>query len=117
MNLANINKKMKPRWLGPFLITQVNYQHNNYTLHLSSNSELRHIHKTFHIGLLKLYGENNQQQFPQRHYGEPGPVKDDRHEVEKAVNFRFSYPATEALYQIRWQVIYGVRIKGFTAMR
>ena len=32
INLPNVHKKMKPRWLGPFLITQVNYRHNNYTL-------------------------------------------------------------------------------------
>ena len=103
INLPNVNKIMNTRWLGRFRITQLNYQHNNYTLDLSSNFDLRHIHNTFHIGLLKPYRENNQQVFPEGHYAEPGPVKDDRYEVEKAVNFRFSHPARDPLYEIRWK--------------
>ena len=55
INLPNVEKKRKPSWLGPFPITQVDCQHNNYTLDLSSDADLRHIHKTFHIGLLKPY--------------------------------------------------------------
>ena len=94
---------MKLRWLGPFPITQVNYPRNNYTLDLSSNFDLRQIHNTSHISLLELYRENNQEAFPLRHHAKPGPVKDDRYEVEKAVNFKFSHPARDALYQIRWQ--------------
>ena len=94
---------MKPRWLVPFRITQVNYQRNNYTLDLSSNSDLRHIHKTSHIGLLKPHRENHQDQFPQRHYNQSGRVKDDRYEVEKVVNFRSSHAAREPLYQIGWK--------------
>ena len=90
INLPNVNKKMKPRWLGPFPIIQVNYNRNNYTLNLDSNFDLRHIHNTFYIGLLKPHRENNQHVFPGRHYAEPGPVKDDRCEVEKAVKFRRS---------------------------
>ena len=104
INLPNVNKKMKARWLGLFPISQVNYQRNNYTLDLSSNADLRHIHKTFHIGLLKPHRENDLREFPRRHYSTPGPVQDDRYEVEKAVNFRFSHSAREPLYQIRWKV-------------
>ena len=103
INLPNVNKKLKPRWLGPFPIRQVNYKRNNYTLDLTSNFDLRHIYNTLHIGLLKPYRDNNQQVFPNRHYAEPGPVKDDRYEVEKGVNFRFSHPAGDPLYQIRWK--------------
>ena len=103
INLPNVNKKMKPRWLGPFPVTQVNYQRNNYTVNLSSNFDLCHIHNTFHIGLLKPHHEDMQQVFPQRHYAEPGPVKDHRYEVDKAVNFQFSHPAREPLYQINWK--------------
>ena len=94
---------MRPRGSGPFTITQVNYQRNNYTLDLSSNLYHRHIHNTFNIVLLNAYRENNQQVFPKRQHGEPGPVNGDRYEVKKAVNFRFSYPARDPLYQIRWK--------------
>ena len=103
INLPNLNKKIKPRWLGAFPITQVNYNGNNYTRNLDSNFDLHHIHNTLHIGLLKPYPENIQQVFPERHYAEPGPVKDDRYDVETAVNFRFSHPARDPLYQIRWK--------------
>ena len=103
INLPNVNKKMKPRWFGPFPITLVTYNHNKYTLNLDSHVDLRHIHNTVHIGLLKPYHENNQQVCPERHYAEPGPVKDDRYEVEKAVSFTFSHPARDPLHQIRWK--------------
>ena len=101
INLPNVNKQMIPRWLGLLPITQVNKQRNNYTLDLSNNPNLRHIHKTFDIGVLKHYCDHNCHGFPQHHYREPGPVKHDRYEVEKAVNFRFSHAAREPLYQIR----------------
>ena len=94
---------MKPRWLGQFPITQVNYQDNNYTLDLSRNAELCHIHKTLPIELLKPYRENDQQEFLQHHHSEPGPVMDDRYKVEMAVNIRFSYAARGPLYHIRWK--------------
>ena len=103
INLTNVNKKLKPRWLGLFPNTQVNYQRNNHTPNLSSTSDIHHIHKTFQIGLLEPYCENNQHEFPHCHYSQPGPGKNDRYEVEKAVNFKFSYPASEPPYQIRYK--------------
>ena len=93
---------MKPRCLGRSPITQVNYQCNNYTVKLSSHSDLCHIHKTFYIGLVKHYRKNNENELPQRHWSEPAPVKHDRYEVEKAVNLVFSQPPREPLYGIRW---------------
>ena len=103
INLPNVNKTRKPRWLCLFPIKQVNYQRSNYTLDVSSNFDLRYMHNTFHIGLLKPYRENNQQVFTEHYYAEPGPVKDGRYEVEKAVTFRFSHPARDPFYQIRWK--------------
>ena len=103
INSPNVNKRMKPRWLRPFPITQDNDQRNNYNRNLSSNAVLRHIPKTFHIGLLKLYRETNRHELPQRHHREQGPLKDDRYGVEKRVNFRFRQPAREPLYQMRWK--------------
>ena len=101
INLPNVNKKMKPRWLGPFPITQVNYNRNNYTLNLDRNFDRGHIHNTFYMGLLEPYREYTQHVFSKRHYAEPGPGTDDRYEVEKAVNFRFSHTGRDPLYQIR----------------
>ena len=93
---------MKPRWLCLLPITQVNYQRSNYTIYVTSNVDLLHIHNTFQIGLLKAYYENKQQVFLDCHYAKPGPETDDRYEVEKAVNFCCSYLAREPLYQSRW---------------
>ena len=100
---SNVNKKMKPRWQERFPITQVNYQRNNYIFYLSRNYDLHHIHNSFHIRLLKAYRKENQNWFRHRHYSEPGLVKNVRHEVEKAVNFRFRQPAREPAYQIKWK--------------
>ena len=101
IHYPNVNKKMKPRWLGPFPITPVSYQRNNYTLDLNSNSDLHYFHKTCHIQLLKCYRKNNQHEFPQRHNRKPGPVTADKYKLEKGVNFRFSHSAREPLCQIR----------------
>ena len=55
------------------------------------------------MGLLKPWRENNQEVFPKCHHAEPGPVKDDKYELEKAVNFRFSHLARDHLHEIRWK--------------
>ena len=101
INLPNINKIMITRWLGWFPITQVKYQHNNYTLDLSSNFYHRHIHNTFHIGLLKPAREHNENEFLHRDHRESGPVKNDLDKVENVVNFRCRYSSRESLYQSR----------------
>ena len=108
---------MKPRWLGPSPISQVNYQCNNYTCDLRRNAELRHIHKIFHIGLLKPYWQNNQLQLTQRDYRELGPVKDDRYEVKKAVNLGSVTPEKNLSLRLDGRVIYRVWIHGSTEMR
>ena len=103
INLPNVNKKMKPRCLGLFPITQVNCQRNNYTRDLSSNSDLPQIQKPFHIVPLIPDVDNNLYEFPLRPYSESAHVTDDRYAVGKAVNYRFRHPAREPLYQIRWK--------------
>ena len=103
MYLANVNNKMKSRWLWPFPITQVNYYRNNYTVDVNSSYQLRHIHNTGPIVLFEPYHKNDHQGFPQCHYAETGPVKDDMYEVEKAIKFRFSHLLTDLLNQIIWK--------------
>ena len=103
INLPNVNQKLKLRWLQLFPITQVNYQRNDHNLDLRCDAELCHIYKFFHIGLLKPYGQNDQDGFAQPHHTETVPEKDVSYDIEKAVNFRFSHPAREPLYQIRWK--------------
>ena len=102
INLSNVCNTIKHRWLGLFLIIEVNYLRNNYTLDLSSHAELHHINKSFHIGVLKLYHANNHQEVLQHYYSEPGLVKDYRYEVEKALKCMFSHSARERLYHTRW---------------
>jgi len=59
INLLNISRKLKPRWIGLFCILQVNRKRNNYTLDLSTDSRLSLIHNTFHISKIKPDVENN----------------------------------------------------------
>ena len=47
MNLTHVNKKMKPRCQGPFPITRLKHQCNQYSADPSSNADLRHIQKPF----------------------------------------------------------------------
>ena len=74
INLVYVSWKHKPRWVRPFRIQHVNKKRNNYTLDLSTDSQLSLIHNTFHISKIKPYVENDSTNFT-GHYGEqPGQV-------------------------------------------
>jgi len=63
INLLNISRKLKPRWVGPFRIQHVNRKRNTYRLNLSIDSRLSLIQNTFHISKLKHLVENESNNF------------------------------------------------------
>ena len=93
--------KLNPKWLGPFTVTAANYQRRNYSLNFSTEPSLNLIYDTFHVNKLKSYIPNNDKEFPGHKLEKPGPVEDDRWEVEKVLEFRLAPRTGERQYKVR----------------
>ena len=85
--------KHSPKWTGPFKVLEYNPQNQNVTLDFSDFPDLSNISIKFHTSLLKPFTPNNDIHFPERKLNRPGPVEEDRWEVEKVLEFR-SQPKT-----------------------
>ena len=90
--------KLDPLYSGPFKVTHINHWTDNYSCDFTEFPELQAIHNKFHISALKpaekakTFTKQNQK---------PGPVENDRWEVEKVLEFR-THPRTGAKqYKVR----------------
>ena len=88
INIKKESPKMKPLWIGLFTILSANYNRNNCSLDLSSDPCLNLIYNTFHISKIKPYVNNNSTLVAQCQLEKPGPVSQDRYEVEKVIEYR-----------------------------
>jgi hypothetical protein len=102
INIQNTAPKMKPLWIGPFTILSANYNRNNYSLDLSTDPSLNLIYNTFHVSKLKAYVNNDSTLFPQRQLEKPGPVTENRYEVEKVLEYRRAPRTGVPQYKVRW---------------
>ena len=93
---------MKSLWIGPFTILLANYNHNNYTLDLSTDQSLNLIYKTIHISKINPYVNNNSTLFPQRQQAKPGPVAQERYEVEKVTEYHKVPRIGIQQYKLSW---------------
>ena len=93
---------MKPLPIELFTIRSANYYSNNYSLYLSSEPSLNFIHNTFHVSKVKPYLKNNSTVFPQCQLGKPGPVSQDRYEVEKVIKYRKALQTGAPQYKVGW---------------
>jgi len=98
----NTNKLHYP-WIGSVLVIRANNIRQTYTLDLSDYPKLSKITPTFHTSLIKPYQPNNDNKFPTRKLGQPGPVKEGRYEVEKVVEFRTKPRTGKRQYKVRWK--------------
>ena len=62
-------KKLLPKFISPFQITQVDSKTSNYHLELPNEMILRHIHNNFHSSHLRKYIPNDDEKFPLRDAG------------------------------------------------
>ena len=96
-------RKLHYQWIGPVPVITANNIRQTYTLDLSEYPELSRIIPTFHTSLIKPYQPNNDNKFPTRKLGQPGPVEKGRYEVEKVVEFRTEPKIGKRQYKIRWK--------------
>ncbi|KAF8445133.1 hypothetical protein BGX38DRAFT_1271470 [Terfezia claveryi] len=90
------SSKLSPKWIGPFTITKYSPWSQNAKLNFTDFPDLNNINNSFHTSLLKPFFPNPIQLFPSRTLEQPGPVKEDRYEVERVLEFR-SQPRTGKL--------------------
>ena len=70
-------KKLLPKFISPFQITQADSKTSNYCLELPNEMILRRIHNNFHSSRLRKYVPNDDEKFPSQDagyfydYGEP----------------------------------------------
>ena len=57
-------RKLMPTFIGPYPIIRANPETSNYTLKLPLELEIRNVHPTFHISLLKPHVPNDDNRFP-----------------------------------------------------
>ena len=96
-------KKLLPKFIGPFRITQVDLKTSNYCLELPNETILRWIHNNFHSSHLRKYIPNNDEKFPLRDagyvydYGEP---EDTEWFVNEITSHQWKGKAI--LFLVRW---------------
>jgi len=95
--------KLHYPWIGPVPVIKANNIRQTYTLDLSDYPELSKIIPTFHTSLIKPYQPNDDNKFPTRKLGQPGPVEKGRYEVEKVVEFRTELRTGKRQYKVRWK--------------
>ena len=72
LSTKNINfpkgraSKLCPKYLGPYEILKADHETSTYKLKLPPDLSKRHIHDTFHEGLLKPFIPNDEERFPKR---------------------------------------------------
>ncbi len=92
--------KLIPKWIGPFTI-KAHKQENSFKLDLP---DTYHIHKIFHVSLIKPYLENDDQEFPNHHQEPPTPilVNDQlEYEAKRILKKRTRHGKTE--YLVEWK--------------
>ena len=87
INIKNVSPKLKPVWIGLFTILSANYNCNNYSLDPSTDPSVNLICNTFHISKIKPHVNSDFILFSQCQLAKPGPVAQERYEVEKVIEY------------------------------
>jgi hypothetical protein len=91
----NQARKLCPRYLGPYKVTEFNPTTSNYTLELPVALQERRIHPTFHVRLLRPHHPSQDSEFPNRAQPEPydfGAPREQEWFVDKIVGHHWTGP-------------------------
>ena len=100
----NRARKLCPKYIGPYKISETILEKSTYTLELPTALQDCQIHPTFHKSLLKLYHASCDSAFPNRLQPEPydfGVM--DKHEwfVDEIIGHRWK---GKIKYEVRWSL-------------
>ena len=96
------SSKLRPKFVGPYMITQCDYERENYTLDIPSHW---HKHNVFHTSKLKPYTHNNTEKFPTRSITPPEPIQDEEGQLTYTINKLkgFKVSRKQDLYLVSWE--------------
>ena len=104
LQLATAYRQTAQEWIGPYTISEANYETDNYTLTLPK--ALSRIHPTFYVELLKAHIPNDDKRFPARRNTKPGPLPefedDERYEVEMILKAKTNPKNGTIHYLVKW---------------
>jgi len=95
-------RKLVPKYIGPYTVTDNHPKSSNYTLELPAELLRRHIHPTFHVKLLRPYRPNDDKLFPGREaqaYYDFGADPEQEWFVDEIVGHRW-YPDLQ--FNVQW---------------
>src|SRR5205807_8197460 len=95
--------KLSSKWIGPFPITQYLPWRQTAILDLTEEPELSNISNSFNTSLIKPLTPNLDDKFPSRAITKPGPVKEDRYEVEELLEYRIQPGTDIPQYLVKWE--------------
>lgn len=96
-------RKLVPKFIGPYKITEAHPEVSAYTLDLPQDLRERRIHPTFHVDLLRKHEANDALLFPQREaraFYDMGIDDDQEWMVDEIVDHRWTGKKLELL--VRW---------------
>src|ERR1700683_5519111 len=96
-------RKLAPKYIGPFKVTNVFPERSNYELELSEELVARRIYPKFHILLLRPFEPNDDVVFPSqesKHFYDFGMPDDDKWLVDEIVSHRFVRKSIK--FNVRW---------------
>lgn len=109
LSTANLNlpksraKKLAPKFIGPFRVTESFPLTSNYVLDLSDELKARRIHPRFHASLLRPFQPNDDGIFPSReskHFYDFGMPDDDEWLVDEIIGHQFINNTIQ--FNVRW---------------
>jgi hypothetical protein len=99
LSTANLNlpkqraRKLAPKYIGPYKVTEAYPETSDYVLELSPELVARRIHPRFHVLLLRAHEPNDDALFPSREskrFYDFGMPDDDEWRVDEIVGHRFN---------------------------
>jgi hypothetical protein len=99
-------RKLCPRLIGPYRVSETQYKTSNYVLELPVALQERRIHPRFHVGLLPSHFPLQDLKFPNHTQPEPynlGIPEDQEWFIDEIIGHRWAGPK-KIEYQVRWSL-------------
>src|ERR1700722_5340814 len=101
----NRSRKLMPKYIGPYKITQSYPNESRYTLDLPPESKARRIHLSFHVSRLHTFNMNDDNLFPRREaraYYDFSKAEDNEWLVDEIIAHQWK--GTKVSFLVQWNL-------------
>jgi hypothetical protein len=101
----NRSRKLMPKFIGPYKVTQSHPEESRYTLDLPPELKARRIHPSFHISRLRVYSKNDDKIFPKREvraYYDFGDAEDEEWLVDEIIAHQWK--GNKLSFLVQWNL-------------